>query len=101
MVRSLSGHAVVGPFSGRLTPTRSVATFTIPVRRPSLLSWIYKGPAVRFVITSPNGEAEGPGITSPYRVPQAGRYTVAISSNTMAEGIYGPYRITFRLRPSH
>lgn len=90
----------IGPFSGRLTPARSAATFRIPAKGPSILTWAYKGPDVRFLITQPDGDVDGPGITPPYALPRAGRYMVAISSDTMAEGIYGPYRITFRLRPS-
>ena len=56
-------------------------------------------PEVKFVSNvSPFGlSADGPGIPATVPLAAAGRYVFSLSSNTMAENIYGAYRLDLRL----
>ena len=58
----------------------------------------FRGPAARLVITDPAGEADGPGFPATLPLHRTGRYRIEVSPNTMAEGIFGRFALTLRLR---
>jgi len=92
-----ANHAAV---SGTLSPEHSGVSYAFHIKSPEQLQWSLSGPAVRIVLTPPDGDAEGPGIPATVPLAAAGRYVFSLSSNTMAEDIYGPYRLDMRLSPS-
>jgi hypothetical protein len=89
-------HAEVG---GTLSPEHSSASYAFNVKAPAQLRWTLSGPAVRIVLTRPDGDVDGPGLPAAVPLAAAGRYVFSLSSNTMAEGIYGAYKLDLRLSP--
>lgn len=83
---------------GRLTRHRMQYAYAFKARAGQRLTWTFKGPTVRTVIRSPDGDSDGPGL--PHIVPlrSTGTYVFTVSSNTMADDIFGPFRLTFRIR---
>lgn len=75
-------------------------SYAFYVKAPAELRWSWSGPAVRVVLTRPDGEADGPGIAAAVPLTAAGRYVFSLSSNTMAEEIYGAYQLDLRLSPT-
>jgi hypothetical protein len=63
------------------------------------LQWTLVAPATRLVLTHPDGNADGPGLPAQILLDSSGRYVFSLSSNTMAENIYGPFRLSLRLLP--
>jgi hypothetical protein len=91
-----ANHAEV---SGALSPEHSSVSYAFHIKAPEQLQWSLSGPAVRIVLTRPDGDADGPGIPTTVPLAAAGRYVFSLSSNTMAENIYGAYRLDMRLSP--
>jgi hypothetical protein len=87
--------------SGTLSPEHSSVSYAFLVRAPAQLQWSLSGPAVRIVLTRPDGDADGPGLPAAVPLAAAGRYVFSLSSNTMAEDIYGAYRLDLRLSKLH
>jgi hypothetical protein len=85
---------------GNLSPEHSSASYAFFVKAPARLQWSVYGPAVRTVLAHPDGNSDGPGLPSVVPLATAGRYVFSLASNTMAEGIYGPFRLEMRLLPS-
>lgn len=52
---------------------------------------------MRVVLAYPDGDVDGPGLPEVVSLKSAGRYVFSLSSNTMAEGIYGKFRLELRL----
>jgi hypothetical protein len=63
------------------------------------LDWRVTGPAVRVVVTYPDGHSDGPGVPSPLPLPQSGAYVFAISPDLMADGAFGRFVFTMRIPP--
>jgi hypothetical protein len=91
-----ANHAEV---SGTLSPEHSSVSYAFHINAPAQLQWSLSGPAVRIVLTRPDGDADGPGLPAAVPLAAAGRYVFSVSSNTMAEDIYGAYRLDMRLSP--
>jgi hypothetical protein len=85
--------------SGTLSPEHSSVSYAFDVNAPAQFQWSLSGPAVRIVLTGPDGDADGPGLAASVPLVTAGRYVFSLSSNTMAEDIYGAYRLNMRLSP--
>lgn len=85
--------------NGDLSPEHSSASYAFFVQAPARLQWSVTGPAVRIVLTHPDGDVDGPGLPRVVALMAAGRYVFSVSSNTMAEGIYGSFRLELRLLP--
>jgi len=83
---------------GRLTPHRSRYSYALKARAGQKLTWTFHGPTIRTVIRYPSGESDGPGLPHVIPLPSTGTYVFRVSSNTMADGIFGPFRLTFRIR---
>jgi hypothetical protein len=66
-------------------------------REGETFSWNYSGPAVRVLLAYPDGNSEGPGIDPQIDLARSGTYVFSIASNTMAENIYGYFRLHFKL----
>lgn len=82
-----------------LSAARNNWSYAMDVTTPVTLSWHLSGPSMRVVLTHPDGNADGPGIDPVVPLTMTGRYVFSISSNTMAENIYGPFQLTLQLSP--
>lgn len=82
---------------GRLTPDRSRYSYLFKARAGQKLTWTFNGPTVRTLIRYPTGGSDGPGLPDTIALPSTGTYVFTVSSNTMAEDIYGPFQLTFRI----
>jgi hypothetical protein len=85
--------------NGTLSREHSSVSYAFNVKAPAQLQWSLSGPAVRIVLTRPGGDADGPGLPAAVPLAAAGRYVFSLSSNTMAEDIYGAYRLELHLSP--
>jgi hypothetical protein len=83
--------------SGQLTPKRSRYSYVFMARAGQKLTWTFNGPTVRTLIRYPTGESDGPGLPDVIPLPRTGTYTFTVSSNTMAEGIFGQFQLTFQI----
>ena len=82
----------------RLTPNRSRYSYAFRARAGQKLTWAFsRRPAVRTLLRDPTGDSEGPGLPYIIPLPSSGTYVFTISSNTMAEHIYGPFELTLRI----
>jgi hypothetical protein len=82
----------------QLTPRKRSYSYAFRARAGQKLSWTLEGPTVRTTIQYPNGGSDGPGLPSEIGLSRTGRYVFTISSNPMAEGIYGPFHLMLRIR---
>jgi hypothetical protein len=62
------------------------------------LTWTFTGPNVRTTIDYPDGSADAPGIPNSIPLPVTGTYVLGVTPDLMAEGIYGPFRLTVTIR---
>jgi hypothetical protein len=81
----------------RLTPDRSRYSYAFRARAGQKLVWAFSGPSVRTLLRHPTGENDGPGLPDIIALPTSGTYVFTISSNTMAEDIYGPFELTLHI----
>jgi hypothetical protein len=84
---------------GRLSPEHSSVSYSFSAKAGSRLQWTLVAPPTRVVLTHPDGNADGPGLPAQILLDSSGRYVFSLSSNTMAENIYGPFRLSLRLLP--
>lgn len=96
-VAFVSGSAVI---QGSLTPDHDSASYVFSTQLPMRLQWSMSGPAVHLVLTHPDGSVDGPGLPAVVPLAAAGRQVLQLSSNTMAENIYGEFRLELRLLPA-
>lgn len=89
--------AMVG---GELSPNRPSMSYAFQAPARSRLQWSLRGPVVRTTLAGPDGDVIGPGLPAILPLQAGGRYVFSLSSNTMAEGIYGPFQLELRLSPS-
>jgi hypothetical protein len=81
----------------RLTPKRSRYSYAFRARAGQKLTWAFSGPTVRTLLRYPTGSTNGPGLPDIIPLPSSGTYVFTISSNTMAEDIFGPFELTLRI----
>jgi len=81
----------------RLTPNRSRYSYAFRARAGQKLTWAFSGPMVRTLLRYPTGGSDGPGLPDIVPLPSSGIYVFTISSNTMAEDIVGPFKLTLRI----
>lgn len=89
----------VAAIGGELSPNRSSMSYAFEAPAHSRLQWSLDGPVVRTTLTGPDGDVVGPGVPMVLPLQAGGRYVFSLSSNTMAEGIYGAFRLELRLLP--
>jgi hypothetical protein len=82
---------------GRLSPKRTTFSYLFAGEPGQTLRWNFNGPAVRVLLTKPSGDTDGPGLPATVAIDQKGLYVFSVSSNKMAENIYGKFRLSFRL----
>jgi hypothetical protein len=83
---------------GRLSPRRPNFSYAFTGSEGETFSWKYSGPAVRVLLAYPDGNNEGPGLDPRIELPKSGTYVFSIASNTMAENIYGYFKLQFKLK---
>ena len=83
---------------GRLTRANSAYCYRFRARAGQVLTWRLDGPATRQGISYPDGSVDAPGL--PERIPleQTGDYRFSISSNPMADGNTGHFRLRLTIR---
>jgi hypothetical protein len=84
--------------TGRLSPRRPNFSYAFTGSERETFSWKYRGPAVRVLLAYPDGNSEGPGLDPQIELPKSGTYVFSISSDTMAENIYGYFKLQFKLK---
>lgn len=82
----------------RLFPKRPSFSYAFAGSEGETFSWKYSGPAVRVLLAYPDGNTDGPGLDPEIHLPKTGTYIFSISSNTMAEKIYGHFKLQFKLK---
>jgi hypothetical protein len=92
--------ADVAVLEGTLSSSRSSFSYAFVVKAGTRLQWNFSGPAVHVVLTYPDGNVDGPGLSRNLALPIEGRYVFSVSSNLMAEEVYGPFRLELRRRTS-
>ena len=82
---------------GVLTPDSHGCRYSFDARAGGRLAWSVSGPAVHVVLTSPDGNADGPGLSPVVVLTLTGIYVLGVSPDTMAEGSYGPFELRMQL----
>lgn len=82
---------------GRLSPDRSSYSYQFSADPGRSLRWTYVGPAVNVLLTDPDGETDGPGLPADVLLNKSGAYVFSVSSNKMAEQIYGEFSLTLEM----
>jgi len=97
IVLSLAENAAPLVVCGRLSALTSSYSYQFSTTDGHRLAWIYAGPAANVLLRDPDGEVEGPGLPSDVPLEKNGTYIFSISSNKMAENIFGRFELQFRL----
>ena len=84
--------------TGRLSPKRSNFSYAFSGQEGQAFSWKYNGPVVRMILKYPDDNIDGPGLDTDIKLTKPGTYIFGISSNTMADKIYGYFRLQFKLK---
>ena len=84
---------------GVLRQNLDCCAYTFKAAAGQKLYYKVSGAVTRLVITSPDGDSDGPNFESPKTLPQAGAYTLSVSPDTMADGAFGPFTMTLRIPP--
>jgi len=84
---------------GVLRQNLDCCAYTFKAAAGQKLYYKVSGAVTRLVITSPDGDSDGPNFESPKTLPQAGAYTLSVSPDTMADGAYGPFTLTLTIPP--
>jgi len=82
---------------GRLSPRRSSYSYQFSGALGGSLSWTYAGPAVNVLLTDPDGTTDGPGLPAEVLVNKDGDYVFSVSSNKMAENVYGEFSLSLKM----
>ncbi|REE22146.1 hypothetical protein B0G71_5352 [Paraburkholderia sp. BL27I4N3] len=85
--------------SGQLRHNAGSVGYAFSARSGMRLEWSFSGPPAHMVLTYPDGDSDGPFLPPVITLPGSGRYVLALSADTMAEGADGPFRLTLRLLP--
>ncbi|MGH6812169.1 MAG: hypothetical protein ACREDM_07415 [Methylocella sp.] len=94
----LHPNQTVRVVTGRLSPKRPNFSYAFAGRDGQTFSWKYSGPAVRVLLAYPDGTTDGPGLDPDINLVKQGTYIFSISSNTMADKIYGYFKLQFKLK---
>ena len=84
---------------GVLRQNLDCCTYTFKAAAGQKLYYTVTGAVTRLVITSPNGDSDGPNFENPKTLPATGAYTLSVSPDTMADGAFGPFTMTLRIPP--
>ena len=84
--------------TGRTRQNVECCDYIFRARAGQRLFYKIEGATLRTTITYPNGEVDGPAIPNPTVLLASGDYRLAVHPNLMAEGAYGPYRLTITIR---
>jgi hypothetical protein len=95
-----AGNDEVAVVEGVLSPDRPSMSYAFLAPAHVRLRWSLRGPVVHTTLASPDGDVVGPNVPASLPLQAGARYVFSLSSNTMAEGIYGPFRLELRLSTS-
>lgn len=98
IVLNLRPNQKVRVVTGRLSPIRPKFSYAFAAREGQSFSWKYSGPAVRVLLAYPDGNTDGPGLNPDVDLVKTGKYVFRIASNTMAENIYGYFKLQLKLK---
>lgn len=85
-------------FAGVSRQNVDCCSYMFRARAGQTLTWRLEGATLRTVIVYPNGEADGPGLPNAIPLPFDGDYLFEVHPNLMAEGAFGPFRLTLTIR---
>jgi hypothetical protein len=84
---------------GVLRQNVDCCTYAFKAAAGQQLSYKITGAVARLVITSPNGDSDGPNFETPKTLPATGAYTLSVSPDLMAEGAFGAFTLTLTIPP--
>jgi hypothetical protein len=84
---------------GVLVQNRDCCVYRFVAHAGQTLNWRLTGPAVRIVLTYPDGHVDGPGVPNSVPLPMTGTYLFSVSPNLMADGAFGRYHLWMRIPP--
>jgi hypothetical protein len=96
-VRMARGSDTV-TLEGRFRQNVDCCAYSLDARAGQTLAWSFDGPAERATIAYPNGDVDGPGVPASIPLPATGTYVFRVSPNLMADGSFGPFRLTVTIR---
>lgn len=85
-------------FSGETRQNVDCCAYVFRARAGQTLTWALEGATLRTIITDPSGETDGPGLPSAIPLRYTGDYVFEVHPNLMAEGAFGPFRLTITIR---
>jgi hypothetical protein len=85
--------------TGDLRQNHDCCAYRFEARAGQTLYWTLTGPAVRVVMTYPDGRVDGPGVPGVVPLPQSGVYVFAVSPDLMADGAFGRFVLRMRIPP--
>lgn len=85
--------------TGYLSRRKPSTTYQFSNKDKSVLSWTYQGPAARLVLADSSGTTFGPGLPDKIELLPGRIYRLSVSSNMMAENIYGKFKIKINIIP--
>ncbi len=83
---------------GRTVQNADCCAYSFRARKGQTFYWNESGATVRVVITDPHGQSDGPGLPNAIPLTLTGTYTFVVSPNLMAEGAFGPFRLTVTIK---
>lgn len=86
--------------TGVLREARDCCSYRFKARGGQTLRWRVSGPAIRVVLTYPDGTTDGPGLPAAIPLPKDGAYVLRVAPNLMADGAYGRFVLDLTIPPS-
>jgi hypothetical protein len=87
----------VARLEGRLSADQPNVTYVFTVDAGTRMRLKFSGPAIRLLLTRPNGQVDGPGLPVETVLNPKGKYTLRVAVNTMADDSYGNFVLEMRL----
>jgi hypothetical protein len=86
-------------FTGVLRQNRDCCAYRIKARAGQSLIWRESGAAVRVTMLYPDGHTDGPGLPNTILLPMDGAYVFSVRPNLMADGGFGPFKLSLKIPP--
>jgi hypothetical protein len=84
---------------GVLSQRHECCTYSFKAQAGQTLHWTETGAVARMGIQYPDGDGINPGLPSPTPLPQTGTYLLMVQPDLMADGAFGPFKLTVRIPP--
>jgi len=84
---------------GVLSQRYECCSYSFKAHAGQTMHWSETGAVARIGIQYPNGDGINPGLPNPTPLPQDGTYILTLSPDLMANGAFGPFKLTVRIPP--